>query len=86
MTAHIDGIINTLSVTLERYQRDEPVRLGRRFTKTEEEVVLEGIRPLPQAAASCRPPVCGRSEPSAQLHRALAMVGSITSARSSAHR
>ncbi|OII39277.1 hypothetical protein BIU99_07800 [Plantibacter sp. MMLR14_011] len=50
-TAHIDAIITTLSVTLERYQRDEPVQLGRRYTQAEEQVILEGIRPLPQAAA-----------------------------------
>ena len=50
-TAHIDGIVNKLSTTLEEYQRDEPLRLGRRFTDTDEQVVLEGIRPLPQAAA-----------------------------------
>lgn len=50
-TAHIDGIINNLSTALERYQRDEPVQLARRFTETEEQVVLKGIRPVPQAAA-----------------------------------
>ncbi|TFC83369.1 hypothetical protein E3T23_02110 [Cryobacterium cheniae] len=50
-TAHIDGIINNLSTTLEHYQRDEPVQLARRFTETEDQLVLEGIRPLPQAAA-----------------------------------
>ncbi|TFD55873.1 hypothetical protein E3T43_10120 [Cryobacterium sp. Hh7] len=50
-TAHIDGIINNLSAVLERYQRDEPVQLARRFTQTEEQLVLEGIRVLPQAAA-----------------------------------
>jgi hypothetical protein len=48
--AHIDGTINNLSVVLERYQRDDPVQLAPRFTETEEQVVLEGIRPLPQAA------------------------------------
>jgi hypothetical protein len=50
-TAHIDGIISNLSGVLERYQQDDPVQLVRRFTDTEEQVVLEGIRPLPQAAA-----------------------------------
>lgn len=50
-TAHIDGIINNLSAVLERYQLGEPVQLARRFTKTEEQLVLEGIRVLPQAAA-----------------------------------
>ncbi|RZU63995.1 hypothetical protein EV379_0284 [Microterricola gilva] len=50
-SAHIDGIISNLSATLERYQRDEPVQLTRRFTESEEQVVLAGIRPLPQAAA-----------------------------------
>ncbi|MGW9632033.1 hypothetical protein ACWGST_15145 [Agromyces sp. NPDC055520] len=50
-SAHIDGLINNLSAALERYQRDEPVQLARRFTETEEQVVLAGIRPLPEAAA-----------------------------------
>ncbi|WP_460578410.1 hypothetical protein [Glaciibacter psychrotolerans] len=36
---------------MERYQRNSPVQLARRFTETEEQLVLEGIRPLPQAAA-----------------------------------
>lgn len=50
-TAHVDSIIFNLSTTLERYQRDDPVQLARRFTETEEQVVLESIRPLPEAAA-----------------------------------
>lgn len=49
-TAHVDGTINKLSVVLERYQRDDPVQLAQRFTETEEQVVLDGIRPLPQAS------------------------------------
>jgi hypothetical protein len=50
-TAHIDGILTNLAEVLERYQRNDPVQLGPRFTETEEQVVLEGIRPLPQAVA-----------------------------------
>jgi hypothetical protein len=50
-TAHVDGIIGRLSTGLERYQREEPIQLTRRFTETEEQLVLEGIKPLPQAAA-----------------------------------
>ena len=50
-TAHVDGIISRLASGLERYQREEPIQLTRRFTETEEQLVLEGIKPLPQAAA-----------------------------------
>ena len=38
-------------MVLERYQRDDPLQLASHLTETDEQVVLEGIRPLPQAAA-----------------------------------